>query len=115
MIRIEIPGRFPTLNAYRNFHHYQHSKEKNSAQETIGAILKASKVKQVSTPMTLNVTAFTTRMRDVDNCVVAAKYFLDTLKLLDLIPDDSPKYVKSLVLQWQKATKGEEKTVFIIQ
>jgi len=115
MIRIEVPGRLPTLNQYRNWNHWQHSKEKNTHSEAIQACVLVSKIKQVPTPMVLNITAYTVRMRDVDNCVIAAKYFLDTLKYMDLIVDDNPKYVKSLILQWKKAKSGQEKTVFIMQ
>tara|TARA_R100001530_G_scaffold13251_1_gene12241 strand:- start:1773 stop:2123 length:351 start_codon:yes stop_codon:yes gene_type:complete len=116
MIRVSIPGRFPTLNQYRNWNHWQHSKQKNTFSESIELALIAFKVKDVSIPMILNVTAYTTRMRDVDNCVIAAKYFLDVLKKQGLIPDDNPKYVKSLILQWKKAKSfKDEKTVFIIQ
>lgn len=71
--------------------------------------------KPLKTPFTLSVTTFTVRERDCDGTVVGLKFFQDTLTSMGLIPDDGPKYIKTVVLNWKKAAKGEEKTVFLIQ
>ena len=116
MLRLEIPGRMPTLNQiYSSPHWSKRQKWAKEWHETIGWSLRSSKLpKTLTAPFWLSVTMFTKRMRDHDNCVIGAKFFLDTLVENGYIPDDSPEYVTGITLQWQKAT-GEEKVVYLIQ
>lgn len=113
-LEVEVLGRMPTLNSWLSGTHWRTKhNQKKEWQETIGWALKSAKFPEKLEPFWLEVTMFTTRMRDHDNCVIGAKFFLDSLKDGGYIEDDSPKYVKGLTLQWQKATK-EEKTIFTI-
>jgi len=50
-------------------------------------------------PLRVDVTihkAKSTRWFDVDNCVMYGKLFLDTLKVMKLIKDDNPNYIKTI-------------------
>lgn len=115
MYRIEITGRMPTLNTLYRGHRYAHQKTKNEWCKTIGWELVAHKLpKPLRTPFSLSVTCYTKRKRDVDNCIIAAKFFLDALVENGYIPDDNPDYVPSVSLSWKKAT-GVEKVIYIIQ
>jgi len=116
MYRLEVPGRMPTLNnIYSSPHWTKRKKMADEWHETIGWCLKSSNLPdEITDPFWLNATVFTKKMRDHDNCVIAAKFFLDALVKCGYVPDDSPKYVKGIVLQWQKA-EGEEKTVYLLQ
>lgn len=114
--RIEVPGRMPTLNWYRNAHFHELSKSKREWEEIIGISMLAAKIRAIQVPFTLSVTSFTVRERDCDNCVIASKYFQDTLRNMGIIPDDKASCIRPLILDWQKAkSEKDEKTVFIIQ
>ena len=65
-------------------------------------------------PLILSVTLFCKGIvRDADNAVLAAKFCLDTLVLYGYLPDDNPRYVKSIVLTTSKGK--ENKTVILLQ
>lgn len=111
MYRIEVEGRVPTLNQYRNFHYYKNNNLKQEWTERL--LRRMTSLPHFDKPITLHVTQFTKRMRDCDNTVIAAKYMQDALVKGGYIQDDNPDYIKALVLRWDKATK-EEKIVYTI-
>lgn len=77
------------------------------------AMVDSKLPKTIKTPITLSVTQFCKRLRDVDNAVISAKFCLDTLKEHGYIPDDSPEYVSQVILECKKGK--ENKTVILIQ
>ena len=104
-----------TLNDWLSGTHW-HSKatEKKMWEEMIFyAMLESKTPKPLPTPINIISTTFSKKERDVDNCGVPVKYFLDALVRLGYIPDDGPKYVKSSTTVWRKAEK-EEKVVFLV-
>lgn len=118
MYRIEIPGKTRTLNqSMRGKHWAQNSKEKKEWSNIMYPyIYQAGIPKPLKTPISIQVTQFSSRLRDADNCVVALKIFADVLKNMGYIPDDNPKYVPTVILSSKKCkTRKEEKMVFLIQ
>jgi Holliday junction resolvase RusA-like endonuclease len=114
MQRFEVTGRIPTLNWYRNAHFYQLNKSKKDWQKLICEAIQSAKIKEVNTPLTIHLTTYTKRKRDVDGTIVGVKYIQDAMVEMGLIPDDTPEYVETIILNWKKAT-GEEKIVCILQ
>ena len=104
---ILIKGRFPTLNDYRNFNWREHSNHKTVWEREIALELRNQKIRSIPHPCILTVVQRTKRKRDNENCVVAAKYFQDTIVAMELIPDDNPDFITELRLRWSKA-EGEE-------
>lgn len=114
MQRLEVIGRIPTLNWYRNAHFRSLHKAKQEWHERIGWAIKEAKIKSIPTPLTLHVTVFSKRLRDADGGILAAKFANDTFVQMGLIPNDTPEYVQTIVLTWRKAT-DEEKVVYLLQ
>lgn len=77
------------------------------------AFLESRIPKPLRTPITVSVTQFCKRIRDVDNAVIGAKFCLDALRDCGYIPNDTPEYVGKVVLECKKAK--EDKMVIIIQ
>lgn len=118
MIRFEVLGRINTLNWYRNAHFRALHKDKKDWEQRIAisvkSALKKAKLDKLPTPLTLSATIFTKRTRDVDGGILAHKYALDAFVAMGVIPDDTPTYVKMVILGWRQAT-DQEKVVYIIQ
>lgn len=115
MYRIEIAGIPPTLNTWLSGTHWRTKAAQKVEWEELfaWAFVQAKLPKKLQTPITLNVTQFCKgKVRDVDNTVLAAKFCADALKSSGRIPDDSPEYVKTLILTSEKGK--ENKTVVII-
>ena len=110
---ILIKGRFPTLNDYRNFNHWQHTEFKTTWEHEIAVELRNQKIRSIPHPCVLTVVQRTKKKRDNDNCVVAAKYFQDTIVAMELIPDDNPDFITELRLRWQKAD-GDECVEYLV-
>lgn len=116
MHKITVHGRMPTLNSWRNTHYHKKNKEKKQWQNDIIWACKESKLtKPYPTPLALHITQHTARKRDVDNIVIAAKYFLDALQQGGYIEDDGPEYVPFMSMNWKKANGYDnEKCVFTL-
>lgn len=52
---------------------------------------------------------------DADNLQATAKMSIDSLRLAGVIPDDSPKYVRSVKLTALKAQDGKTRTMVTIR
>ncbi len=116
MIRISIPGRIMTLNEYRNAHFRKLHAEKLKWQEIICWELKRLKIKPLNPPITITATSFTASARDCDGTIIGLKFFQDSLVEMGLLKDDSPTYIRPVILDWQKAkSRKEERMVFLIQ
>ena len=55
------------------------------------------------------------RIMDADNLQATAKMSIDSLRLAGVIPDDSPKYVRSVKLTALKAQDGKTRTLVTIR
>ena len=116
MFRIIVDCLPPSLNRFYSGMHW--AKRKAIVDEWHGlmrlAFVETQLPKTLPTPITLSVTQFCKGIvRDSDNAVVGAKFCGDALKLYGYIPDDSPEFISTVILQ---SAKGKaDKTVFIIQ
>lgn len=117
MYTITIPALPPSLNAYYAGVHW--SKRKKDADQWHMAFGMAYKAAQLPTllqyPITLSCTLFSKgNARDADNCVIGSKFAGDALVKYGYLPDDSPKYISTVILNSKKSEDGEDKTVIQI-
>lgn len=113
MYRLEIIGKVPSLNTIYGGTHWSKRKELcDQWHSVIGYACKVAKLpRTLPTPITLSVTQFCKgRVLDSDNAVLIAKWACDTLKEMGYIPEDSPAYVPTVILN---ARKGKEDKVVI--
>jgi len=117
MYRIEIPGKTPTLNTFYRQHHMKSYKQKKDWEDIMWIhLLQSDMPLKLKTPIELHVIQYSTKIRDNDNCVIAHKFFADTLVKLNYIKDDSPKYIETTILTSKKCSnKKGEKMVFMIR
>lgn len=113
MHRVEVNALPPSLNKFYSGMHW--TKRASMVDEWHGlfrAALQDAKVKKkLVTPLSLNVTQFCSRIvRDVDNGIISAKLFADALKLYGYIPNDTPEFIQSVILQ---SKKGKEDKIVI--
>jgi len=115
MYRLEADGLAPSLNAFYAGMHWSKRKRIVDEWHTIfwASMVESKLPKPLKTPITVSVTQFCKRLRDVDNAVISAKFCLDTLKEHGYIPDDSPQYVERVILECKKGK--ENKTIIVIQ
>ncbi len=117
MYRVEVPSLPPSLNKFYAGMHYR--KRKEYADEWhglfLGAFREAGIPRPLPYPITLDVTQFSCPERDCDNSVISAKFALDALVGGGWLPDDSPEYVRCVVLHSARCdTKRKNKTVILI-
>jgi Holliday junction resolvase RusA-like endonuclease len=115
MYRLEVEGIPPSLNKFYSGMHWRVMQRHRDEWHTLFWISfkKAKLPKPLTTPITVSVTQYCKRLRDVDNAVISAKFCLDTLREHGYIPDDTPEYVNKVILECQKAKV--DKTVILIQ
>lgn len=116
MHRVELEGRIPTLNSWLSGTHWRtkHKEKKEWQDRFLLAFLEAKLPKKLSYPITLSVTMYCkSKVRDVDNAVLAGKFCADALVANGYLEDDSPKYISSMILTTHKGVL--DKTVIIIQ
>jgi len=115
MYKIEIKTRHPSLNEWLSGNSwFKKGSDKKKYQAEILWELKAQKLpRKLKTPIQINCTQFTKRVRDIDNTIISAKYLSDALVAGGYIDNDSPEYVKIITISWAKASK-EEKVVYLI-
>lgn len=107
-----VPGRLPTLNAWRNQHFYKQNSDKQYWQGQILLSLKATNVpKPLRCPITIKSVVCTVRARDVDGGGLGPKFCGDTLKENGYIKDDSAEYVEFVMMGWKKAKSAKEEQV----
>ena len=61
----------------------------------------------------LRITSFRTRLLDTDNLCV--KWFIDAIKLVGLIEDDTPKHIELQTRQQKVKHRAEEKTLIELE
>lgn len=107
MYSLEIKGLPPSLNNWLSGTHWRTKNRQKDEWHGImwAAIVDAKLPKKLNTPLTLSVTQVCKRLRDVDNGIISAKFFLDTLRLHGYIPDDTPEFVSEVRL---RSVKGKE-------
>lgn len=111
---IKIPGKPMTLNNLLAKHWRAYHREKKLWFDLIYPYLVSSDLPNpLPHPISLTVTQHSAKIRDVDNCVVAAKYFNDTLVECGYLEDDTPKYIESLTLRSIKCKKRVDEEVVI--
>ena len=96
---IELHGSRPwTANAERRWHHMERAKKVKDMREAFGWLAKAEKVSTMTevditaTPLAIN----RKNMMDVGACFPAVKAAIDGLVDVGVLPDDDPRYLKSL-------------------
>ena len=113
-MRIHVDDIPPSLNAYWAGAFW--AKRAKVADTWHGLFLKAlveaGIKKPLQTPLIIEVTEYSPRIRDCDNAVIASKLFGDTLVLYGYIPDDTPEFISEVRL---KSTKGQKKTIIDFQ
>lgn len=92
----------PSLNDwYSGSHWNKRSALKKVWRDTVAVYCKNAQMKPF-TKFPLKITTQPTykdnRKRDTDNTITAAKLFIDAIKHLGLIPDDTPEYVGAIEL-----------------
>jgi len=113
MIQIEIPGLVPTLNQiYQSIHWAKRKKMVDEWHEIMLWEFKRQNVpRPLKWPFTLSITQFSKRIpRDTDGTILGAKFALDALVEFGYIPDDSPEYVPTVILN---SRKGKENKLII--
>lgn len=115
MYRVEVPGLPPSLNKWLSGTHWRTKAREKIEWEGafLWALREARIPKPLKWPVTLDVTQFSTRIRDCDNAVISAKFAGDALVAGGWLPNDTPEYIACVVL---RSAKGKEnKTVMVIQ
>lgn len=96
MIKITIPGIPPSINEWRNMHHYEEAKQKKAWEEIVGWEVLAQKVKP-SQPIIKAVTTyfyfFPTRHRH-DPSNYSPKWIEDGLVKAGILVDDSFDHIE---------------------
>jgi len=112
-IQIEIIGRTSTLNDWLGGIHWRKKADEKKVWTNLiyTELLKQKFPKKLPTPFELWTYQYTKRIRDVDNTIVATKFFLDTLVQARYIEDDTPRYVSCVHLFSRKCKKGEEERI----
>ena len=64
-------------------------------------------------PISIDITQYSSRIRDVDNCIVAVKYLNDVLVECEYLKDDTPKYIESITLHSAKCAKAADDEVVV--
>ncbi len=98
MIRVTIPGRFPSLNEYTaaNRSDYRLG-AKMKRQETERVAWAAKGKGKIKGPYKVRVVWYEKdRRRDVDNVEFAIKYILDGLVLAGVVEGDSQRFVNHI-------------------
>lgn len=101
---LRIDQKLPSLNDYINECRKHWSKGaafKRDTEEVISWYIRKAKREGTLAPMTGTVSLLIVwheriRKRDTDNVQSAAKYILDALQNLEIIKNDSPKYVDQI-------------------
>lgn len=103
-----IYGRLDGLNEYvracRNSKYGANSMKKKNQKTVKTAVLKALQSGELTSPnkypICLNIAWYEpNKRRDIDNVQFAVKFILDTLVEMKVIPNDSRKYVNSIINQ----------------
>ncbi len=108
IITIPIPQKISTNKFYAGIHWAQ---RKKIADIYHNALIEHRNKRVMNFPVEVTtIFSFKKRLLDVDNCSVMAKLLIDGLRVWDIIPDDTPKYISALHIYVQK---GNEDSVEI--
>lgn len=114
MYTIEVPGLPPTLNAFYSGKHWSYRKREADQWHLFFSIAfkQAGLPKPLQWPLTVSVTLYSKRQpRDSDGAVMAAKFAQDALVNEGYLPNDTPQYIPTVILNSKKSENGEDKTV----
>jgi len=114
-MRIEIPGKPPTINQiYAGAHWAERKKIKDAWRWRVKAALTENPQKPVEHyPVTVEVIVqFTGRRYDWENCAFAAKLVQDALIAEGILENDSPPYISRGTLIPIKGP--EDKVIYVI-
>lgn len=96
-VTVTIPCRVWSVNTERGWHHMERAREQKLVREAAG--LLSAGLRPMPTPVDIEVQPRIPRKRanqDAANCVTVAKPAIDGLVDAGVIPDDSPRYVRSV-------------------
>lgn len=95
--RFTINSKLPSLNEYIKeckTNKYSANKFKQDVEEVILYDILQSKIQSINKPVYIQFEWHEpTKRRDVDNVYSAKKFILDALQKINIIPNDSPKWV----------------------
>jgi Holliday junction resolvase RusA-like endonuclease len=100
--KFEIMGKLPSLNDYVTAcraNYYKANAMKKKCEKTVIDALRAHKTKKINKyPLQFEITWYEpNRLRDFDNVCFGVKFILDAMVKGSYIPDDSQKYVRSII------------------
>lgn len=104
ILHIEFEDLPPTLNKFYRAHYHQAGKWKREWETILSSLLP--KTIKAKPPFIVVSTAHCKRMRDVDNSVIAVKFFQDAMTKSGLLKDDNRKWIKEVRLKTEKADKN---------
>lgn len=104
VIEFELPIKVSANAIYSGVHWAIRQKHKNIYRWSLIALKSQIKpVNECDIEMEFN---FKSKPLDCDNCFYSVKLCLDSLRYYGIIPDDSPKYVKSIKVSSKKSNKN---------
>lgn len=120
---LRIDQKLPSLNDYINECRKHWSKGaafKRDTEEVISLYIRKAKREGTLAPMTGTVNLLIvwherTRKRDTDNVQSATKYILDALQNLEIIKNDSPKYVDQINHQIERGDADFVEVYFCVK
>jgi hypothetical protein len=101
MITLEIPEAVPSLNTMLRRHWSVDRKLKTKWGKLVWVAVRSQRL-TVQSPLQrarITITRLSPRMLDPDNATGGCKHILDSLRLLDIIADDTPEHVELIVRQ----------------
>ena len=106
----------PSLNGAGGLMRMHFSQKKALKEKLMWIILDQNKQK-IKFEKTVRVFTirYSSRFQDWDNCASMFKLVGDALVDLEIIPDDSPKYIEAFHMDQFKAKRSEAKYVIIIE
>ncbi len=106
LLEIEIPKKISTNSIYAGIHYSMRKKHKDYFGWLVRKALNKAKIKKIENfPVSLIFDFhFKARPLDASNTSYMAKLIEDWLVRLNCRPNDSPKYVKSILLESSKGT-----------
>ena len=96
-----VVGKVPSLNAFYASRHW--TVRKNAKDKHCDEVLEQLYAMDCVQITDVHITCLVNYRYDVDNSIMAVKFALDAFKKWGAIRDDSPKYVKQIILVHSEA------------
>lgn len=91
-----LPGMNEIIGAAR-YNRFAGASQKKKIQQLVGFYLRAAKLQKFTSPVTIHFDWYEPNMRrDVGNIRSGEKFISDSLVELEIIPDDSQKWVRGM-------------------